>query len=588
MNRFFQILGVLTLCATSACSQPAAAAYSTDPAVIAHGEKLALQYCFSCHYLEKDGSGPALGGITQVLETDWLLRFIKNPLQVIEAGDTHAVRLFEQYKIPMPGFNILPDSDLLAILSYIRDRSIHEDISYDINADRGKLIALMATAHEPIVNSDLGFALTDVATIPSNDHQPEAARISTLRYRPDQPVQCYVADQDGFIYHLTPGGPKRVLDVSRHHPDFINAPGLATGLGSFAFHPDFATNRLVYVTHTEKITGQKTDYSINVRRRVPMQWILSAIELPSVDAAFDSGTWRELLRIDVPRHVHGMQEITFSRLARPGDPDYGMLFIGFGDGGATRQGHPELTHDLRSPLGTILRLDPTGSNSRNGQYGIPSDNPFVHHADSQVWPEIYAWGLRNPHRLTWDHLNRGRLITGDIGERLFEEINVILPGRNYGWNVREAHLIYHPEDETESAPNAESALHDRLFEAPLAVYSHLEGRAISGGFIYRGSVAQLRGKYIFGDIVSGRIFYLEMTSDTAGLQPVRELNVLNDAGEPYPLRERVNNDRVDLHFGEDAAGELYLMTKADGIIRRVIAVGSRKSHLETFPHFRNN
>ena len=571
MNRILQLLGVLTLCAISACAKPSANAYSTDPAVIEHGEKLALQYCFSCHYIEKDGSGPALGGITEVIETDWLLRFIKDPMKVVASGDAHAVRLFEQYKIPMPGFAMLPDSDLLAILSYIRDRSFREDISYDINADRGNLIALMATPHEPIVNSDLGFSLTEVAAIPSDDRKPEAARISTLRYRPDQPDQHYISDQDGFIYHLTSDGPKRVLDISQHRPAFIDAPGLATGLGSFAFHPEFATNRLVYVTHTEKVTDQKTDYSFNTRRRVRMQWILSVIELPTVDAAFDSGTWRELLRINVPRHVHGMQEITFSRLAQPGAPDYGILYIGFGDGGSTRQGFPDLTHDLRSPLGTIMRIDPTGSNSRNGQYGIPPDNPFVNHADSQVWPEIFAWGLRNPHRLTWDHLNHGRLIAGDIGERLFEEINVILPGRDYGWNVREAHLIYHPDDETESAPTAKSALQDDKFESPIAVYSHMEGRAISGGFVYRGSIAELHGKYIFGDIVSGRVFYLDMKSDTTGLQPIRELNVLNEAGAPYPLRERVKNDRVDLHFGEDAAGELYLITKADGKIRRVIA-----------------
>ena len=573
-------LGLLLTCATlpalAQTAPPAAQSpFSDDHAIIAHGRQLAEGLCFSCHSLDRPIAGPALGGITAVRDPQWLLRFAQNPLEMIEQGDPHANELFAQYKLAMPGFGFLPETDLMAIFSFIRAESAEQGLVYRPSEDRGELMELMSLPQEPIPQLGVRFALEELATIPIAPQNRGIVRIATLRHRPDKPEELFVSDQDGYLYRLANGSVDAVLDIRRHSPEFINEPGLATGLGSFAFHPDFATNHLVYISHTAKFKNQPADYEFDPSIRVPMQWILSEIKLPSPGATFDDGEWRELLRINVPRHVHGLQDIQFSPLAKPGDADYGLLYIGFGDGGSTRNGNPELTHNLNSPLGTILRINPTGDNSRNGHYGIPTDNPFVSAKDTAVWSEIYAWGFRNPHRLTWDHLNEGRLLANEVGERLFEEINVVIPGRDYGWNVRDAHLHYDAATEKESAPPAGILATDESFELPLAIYSHFEGNAISGGFVYRGSVPELQGKYIFGDIVSGRIFCLDVTHQTAGYQQIYELEIDDGSGNLTSLRELTKRGRVDLRFGEDADGELYIMTKPDGKIRHVIAAPVR-------------
>jgi glucose/arabinose dehydrogenase/mono/diheme cytochrome c family protein len=556
-------------------STPAPSPYSDDHSVIAHGRQLAEGLCASCHALDHPVAGPTLGGITAVRNASWLLKFIQDPQGMIEQGDAHAVKLFDQYKIAMPGFGFLPESDLMAILSFIRAKSAEQGYVYNPTNDRGALMELMVLPQEPIPKLGLRFALEDFAILPLIPEKRGIVRIATLRYRPDQPEELFVSNQDGFIYRLHHGVVEEVLDIRQHFPDFIDDPGLATGLGSFVFHPDFATNRLIYVSHTEAYRQQPADYEFDRSIIVPIQWILSEVKLPSLDASFDDGEWRELLRINVPRHVHGMQDLVFSPLAKSGDTDYGLLYIGLGDGGATRNGNPELCHNLQSPLGTIMRINPTGSNGREGRYGIPPDNPFITAGDPNTWSEIYAWGFRNPHRLTWDHLNGGRLLANDVGERIFEEINIVKPGRDYGWNIRDAHVGYDAANNKEGSLPVDPDVIEPEFELPLAVYSHMEGNAISGGYVYRGSVSALQGKYIFGDIVTGRIFCLDVTKATPGYQKVYELEIEDGQGSTTSLRQLTARGRVDLRFGEDADGELYIMTKPDGKVRRVIAAPSR-------------
>jgi glucose/arabinose dehydrogenase len=133
-----------------------------------------------------------------------------------------------------------------------------------------------------------------------------------------------------------------------------------------------------------------------------------------------------------------------------GDPEYGLLYIGYGDGGANNIKHPELCHHLRSFLGTVMRIDPAGNNSKNGQYGIPSDNPFVNETDPLTVREIYAYGFRNPHRLTWDPSNNNRLMVTDIGEANIEELNIIEKGGDYGWPNREGQFRNHDDKRHEN------------------------------------------------------------------------------------------------------------------------------------------
>jgi len=544
---------------------------SSDEAVISRGKTLSKQLCSSCHYLEGTSTGPTLGGITTVRDLKWLYEFVRNPMAMVENGDPQARALLEKYKLPMPAFTHLKDADLFAIFSHIHSYSKKRGLSYKPEGNSGHLKALMTLPSEPIQKIGITIKLSEVATLPKVNFERPSIRLANMRSRPgDTPDAFYLNDHDGYIYRIQSGSVDTVFEITQRFPNFIRFPGLATGLGSFAFHPEFTSNGLLYVSHTEKYAGRSADYEYSPDIDTPIQWILSEVKLEKPQDPFNQGTWRELMRINVPDTVHGMQDIKFSRLARPGDSDYGLLFIGFGDGGATNSGNPNLCHNLQSPLGTIMRIDPLGANSRNGRYGIPSDNPFVQDPNTNTWKEIYAYGFRNPHRLAWDHLNNGRLIASEISHRLFEEINVIQPGKDYGWNIRDANILYQPRIQKYGAA-IPWEITEEGFEKPFAVYSHLEGNAISGGFVYRGSAEELQGKYIFGDIVSGRIFCLDLDLETKGLQTVFELDITNETNEPGTLREWVGRRRADLRFGEDQAGELYIMTKADGKIRKIIS-----------------
>jgi len=353
------------------------------------------------------------------------------------------------------------------------------------------------------------------------------------------------------------------MDMIKWRPNFIHQPGLATGFGSFAFHPEFAQNGLLYTTHTEPPKTAKADFEFEDSIRVLLQWIVMEWKVDRPGSPSFSGKGRELMRVNVESGIHGMQEITFNPTARPGDEDYGLLYIGIGDGGAVEHGFPFVAHSLNRIWGTVLRIDPAGKNSRNGQYGIPASNPFVHNADSSTVKEIYAYGFRNPHRITWSQ--SGQMLVSNVGHFNIESLNLILPGHDYGWPIREGTFLV----------NAYANLKivyplppdDSVYKVtyPVAQYDHGEGNAISGGYEYQGSaVPEFKGKFLFGDILIGKLFYVDMADIQLGKQaPIKRWRVrLN--GEVKTLRELCGTDRIDLHFGRDARGELYIMTKGDG------------------------
>src|SRR5690606_9862812 len=121
---------------------------------------------------------------------------------------------------------------------------------------------------------------------------------------------------------------------------------------------------------------------------------------------------------DMVTGIHRMQELTFNPNSKPGDEDYGWLYIGIGDGGCVQYGYPFLVQDLTKPWGTIFRIDPMGNNSANKKYGIPPGNPFVKNAEPGVLGEIYAYGFRNPHRITWT--KAGQMLSSNIGQGRIE------------------------------------------------------------------------------------------------------------------------------------------------------------------------
>lgn len=225
--------------------------------------------------------------------------------------------------------------------------------------------------------------------IPTVTGHPPDKGIATLRSSPANDGAFFVSDQMGLIYRVHDRRPEVFLDVRQFLPEFVFAPGIGTGLGSFAFHPDFLTNGLFYTTHAEAFPGppaindgefdeREFDYTILAPTVTPpLQWVLSEWHATDNNAPKFTGTRREVLRLNTPTTAHGCQDMAFAPITDPTDPDYGMLYLGIGDGGSNNLKRPELCHDPRSILGTLFRIDPLGHNAPNGQYGIPPDNPFA-------------------------------------------------------------------------------------------------------------------------------------------------------------------------------------------------------------------
>jgi glucose/arabinose dehydrogenase len=275
------------------------------------------------------------------------------------------------------------------------------------------------------------------------------------------------------------------------------------------------------------------------------------------------------MRINMVTGLHGMQEIVFNPYSKPGAEDYGLLYIGIGDGGAVENGFQFLVRNRSRVWGTILRIDPAGKNSTNGKYGIPVGNPFAKSANKKELKEIYAYGFRNPHRITW--LAGGQMLASNIGHANIESINIVQKGADYGWPIREGRFLLNPLGDL----NKVFALpaNDKTFHItyPAAEYDHDEGKAISGGFEYTGkAVPRLRGKFLFGDIQTGRLFYIDL-KDLKQRKPavIKEWRIsIND--ELTSLKQLCGSSRVDLHFGKDSDGELYILTKADGKVYRLV------------------
>jgi glucose/arabinose dehydrogenase/mono/diheme cytochrome c family protein len=526
------------------------------------GQVLFTTNCASCHALETEEIGPRLGGVTQLFSNDRLTAFIKNPNAFIEKGDKRTVALAQRYKMVMPPFEFLKDDEIKSILTYLDQESKSRDLK-PLLVETSETTPKPERLAAPITKSNLKIELEDFVTMPFSSEKMPRTRIATMRTSPAGDGSLFVSDQRGFIYKITNGKVAEFMNISPLVDNFINEPGLGTGLGSFAFHPDYLKNGLIYITHTEAFKGKPADNAYSDTIKVAMQWVVSEGKMDDVKSPVFKGKRRELLRINVPGAVHGMQDIGFVPDVPKNSPEYGLLYIGIGDGSSTISGYPQLCHTLKSPLGTILRIDPLGSNSKNGNYGIPKDNPFVKEKDNTVYKEIYAYGFRNPHRTAWYD---GKLFSTEVSESNFEEINVVVPGGDYGWNVREGNYGISFKDLKKVFTVSEP---DTLnYIRPFALYDHYDGSAISGGYVYEGKLEALKNKYVFGDIVSGKLFFVNVNK-TLSDPSVHELSVIYE-GKETNLVELTGSKRVDVRIEYDRqADEMYIMTKPDGRIRRV-------------------
>ena len=536
-----------------------------DTASIRKGQAIFSQQCAACHNFRQDGIGPQLGGLTATAAPEWIERFIRDPKLMIESGDERAHQIFEKYKTIMPSFPSLSDEELHYIISFLSTKKAPDPkkTKFDPNA-------LTNPIPEPIAMSDLTIGLEVLTTIPASSSEGQLTRICKFDFRPDT-KELFVVDLRGKLYKLQDRKPLVYLDMAQEKPKFIHKPGLATGFGSFAFHPEFQKNGLLYTTHVESPGSGKADFAYNDSIKVTLQWVLSEWTTDTPNAFPFKGTSRELFRINMVGSFHGVQEITFNPLAKPDDEDYGLLYIGIGDGASVEMGFPFLVHSPEKIWGSIIRIDPAGNNSTNGKYGIPPGNPFAQSNNPKMAREIYANGFRNPHRLTWT--KKGEMLASNIGHHNIEALYMILPGHDYGWPIREGSFVINADENMSNIfplPADDSSFHVTY---PVAQYDHDEGNAISGGFEYWGnSLADLQGKCIFGDIVKGRVFYVEMSDLKLGQQAViREMKVAIN-GKVTTLVDLCGAQKVDMRFGRDHRGELYVLTKPDGKVYKVVSV----------------
>lgn len=525
---------------------------------ISNGTKVFEANCVTCHNFQQDGIGPQLGGLKGVVEQDHLIKFIKSPKAMVEAKDARATATFNKFGTMMPDFQQLKTSDIQDVVAYILAQPAPNDAS--------SKVASQNPIPEPIAQAGITLNLQKVLQFPfTNDKQPRT-RVNKMGFHPIT-KETLVADLQGKIYILNANNqPEVYFDATRNFKNFVNNPGLATGLGSFAFHPDFAKNRLVYTTHTEPANTAKADFAYADNIPVKLQWVVIEWTVNDPKARELTGTPRELMRVNVVNVIHGMQEIAFNPFAKPGDEDYGLLYIGMGDGGAVERGFPEIAKDKNHIWGKVLRIDPRGNNSQNGKYGIPPSNPFV---NKDGLDEVYAAGFRNPNRISWT--KDGKVIVSNIGQRQVESLYLLKAGKDYGWPDREGTFAIPQVANVNSVAPLPADDAKFGYSYPIAQFDHDEGSAIMGGFEYTGSaVPQLQGKYIFGEIVRGRVFYLNLKEVKEGSQAKIQEFSLAVAGQPTTLKDQCKVDKVDLRIGRDAAGEIYLMTKSDGVMYKIV------------------
>ena len=389
--------------------------------------------------------------------------------------------------------------------------------------------------------------------------------------------RLFVNDTRGVISLARGGGSTPYFDIRTQNLGFTAAHG-QQGLVSFAFHPNFGGDpgklgyRSFYTVDTTAATGQRAPDLVGIggidHHNVVREWTVAD---PGAATATILSQ-REVMRIGQPLGDHGPGTIAFNPAATPGSADYGKLYIGLGDGGGVNDPHDN-AQNLASPFGKILRIDPVDPDGAGpARYAVPTDNPYA--AGSGALGEVWASGLRNPQQFGWDPLT-GTMYIADIGQAQLEEVNVGRAGANYGWPLREGTFGRYA-DKGNQAVNDDA---NPGFADPIAQYDHDEGKAISGALLYRGTLLpELFGQMIASDLDAGRLFHFTPgdTSQPGGVALLRELQLTIDgaATTMAALAGDPDSGRVDLRLGLDTAGEIVLMSKADGSLYRLVPVSA--------------
>jgi glucose/arabinose dehydrogenase len=439
---------------------------------------------------------------------------------------------------------------------------------------------------QPIARDEgvITVTLREFASLP--DIAGVAARMMTLVEEPGT-KRLFVSDMRGPLYALSADG-KTVtpyLDIS--DPQWgvaVQSQGRERGMQSFVLHPQFAQagtagfGKLYTYTDSSNQTPEADFTTPNPKTThdtVLFEW---TAKTPTA-AAYDGGAPRELLRLRQPFANHNGGAIAFNSTARPGTPDFGLLYIGVGDGGSG--GDPlTLGQNLGSAFGKILRIDPLGKNGRGGKYGIPAANPFVSTPD--ILPEIYAYGVRNSQRFAWDSRN-GAMFMSDIGQNIVEEVSPVTAGANLGWSVWEGSYRFI----SRRAVSTESPRSDPKVTYPIVEWGQLDpvllpnnSSAAVSLVVYRSNtIPQLTNRLLFGDMPSGEVFHVSADNVPHGGQDAirRVLFVTRAGAAPRTALEIIREKnieqgktpagRADLRFDANVAGQIFLLNKADGTVR---------------------
>jgi mono/diheme cytochrome c family protein/glucose/arabinose dehydrogenase len=611
---------------------------AATPESLAAGKRAYDVNCAACHGNRAQGSEKA-GVVISIIQEQGG----KQPPDLTDDTWDHGASDGEIYTVITKGVpptmmagweGRISDAEIWSIINYIRALAANEEVAVAPAAaadDRPRQVLEHAEYARLPITGDPGGENT----------RGQLARVNFLRDEPGG-RRFFVNDLNGPLYILD----KETRQFTTYL-DFNGAggrPGLfakltfernfATGLINFLFDPDYARNGVFYTIHMEDPTtagtagpnaeavrgldlaGYRTTAAIVTptlpgavinREAVVIEWTDRNI----ANTTFE-GTARELLRVQLPSPIHPLGEMTFNPTARRGDPDWRVMYIGSGDAGTGEQRdirrlNPQRLDNL---AGKILRIVPdlrehtaTSTVSENGRYRVPNDNPFV--AVDGARKEIWALGLRNPHRLIWDvdaaEPRAPRLLAFNIGLTGWETVAIIRKGANYGYPLREgpqamtpAGMAPVPADDTIPLHVTDTITRGTVTPVyPVIAYPHtsIGGDAIAGGFIYRGNrIPDLKDKLVFADITTGRVWYADLAdvrraddgnpatlaathAVEAGLRRLVEetFRARGGRGDALPGAAAVSGrGRVDVRFAEDEAGELYVLTKSDGVIRQVV------------------
>jgi len=528
----------------------------------------------------------------------------------------------------------LSDTEIWSIVNYLRALASNKTVT----------VAPAAAASDGTPRPKLELA--DYAQMPitaDNSADNTRAQLARVNFMRDEPGgrRFFINDLNGPLYLFDKQTKKFTVYLDFNglkgrpglFPKFNFERNFATGLTTVILDPDYAHNGVFYTIHIEDpstpapaapksgvvpgldLSRYTTTPAITVptfEGKIDREAVLIEWQDRNIANTTFEGTARELMRLQLPTPIHPMGEMTFNPAAKPGDPDWRVMYIGSGDAGAGEQKDIRRLNPQRLDTlgGKILRIIPdlrehtsTSTISENGRYRIPKDNPFVSIEGARK--EIWAVGLRNPHRLIWDfpatQSAAPRLIAFSIGLNTWETVVIIKKGANYGYSLREGPQARTadgmkpvPADDTIPLQITDTIVHGTVKPTYAVIaYPHtaIGGDAIAGGFIYRGSrIPALKGKLILADITTAHVWYADMAEvlraddgDPTTLAPLHEIDAglrrlaeetfhaRGGVGDALPGAGAVSGrGRVDMRFAEDANGELYILTKSDGMIRQVV------------------